>query len=155
ARRRIGSRDNTIATAFVRRVARRAAMGAVGGTVRGMAAIWALPEMDQAGSVLTGVGFQGWGWLWPLLIPVAAAAIGFVATRAAALKMLREVRGSAAISRARHASSTGRERWFITFTRRWRRWLWGCGACRRCWSAPNARIAWPACGWARCWARPG
>ncbi|MDF3855416.1 cell division protein FtsX [Paracoccus sp. P2] len=90
--RLIGARDITIATAFVRRFTRRAAMGAAGGTVLGMAAIWALPSMDQAGSFLTGLGFQGWGWLWPLLIPPAAAAIGFVATRWAALKMLREVR---------------------------------------------------------------
>nr|WP_240540361.1 cell division protein FtsX [Paracoccus sp. pheM1] len=90
--RLIGARDITIATAFVRRFTRRAAMGAAGGTALGMAAIWALPAMDQAGSFLTGLGFQGWGWLWPLLIPPLAAAIGFVATRWAALKMLREVR---------------------------------------------------------------
>lgn len=90
--RLIGARDITIATAFVRRFTRRAAMGAAGGTALGMAAIWALPSMDQAGSFLTGLGFQGWGWLWPLLVPPAAAAIGFAATRWAALKMLREVR---------------------------------------------------------------
>ncbi|KGJ02777.1 cell division protein FtsX [Paracoccus versutus] len=90
--RLIGARDITIATAFVRRFTRRAAMGAAGGTALGMAAIWALPAMDQAGSFLTGLGFQGWGWLWSLLIPPLAAAIGFVATRWAALKMLREVR---------------------------------------------------------------
>ncbi|MDQ7262560.1 cell division protein FtsX [Paracoccus sp. PS-1] len=90
--RLIGARDITIATAFVRRFTRRAAMGAAGGTALGMAAIWALPSMDQAGSFLTGLGFQGWGWLWPLLVPPVAAAIGFAATRWAALKMLREVR---------------------------------------------------------------
>ncbi|UFM65073.1 cell division protein FtsX [Paracoccus sp. MA] len=90
--RLIGARDITIATAFVRRFTRRAAMGAAGGTALGMAAIWALPSMDQAGSFLTGLGFQGWGWLWPLLVPPAAVAIGFAATRWAALKMLREVR---------------------------------------------------------------
>ncbi|QRZ12316.1 cell division protein FtsX [Paracoccus methylovorus] len=90
--RLVGARDITIATAFVRRFTRRAAMGAVVGTALGMAAIWALPSMDKAGSFLTGLGFQGWGWLWPLLIPIVAAGIGFVATRWAALKMLREVR---------------------------------------------------------------
>lgn len=90
--RLVGARDITIATAFVRRFTRRAAMGAVVGTAVGMAAIWALPSMDKAGSFLTGLGFQGWGWLWPLLIPIVAAGIGFVATRWAALKMLREVR---------------------------------------------------------------
>ncbi|RCW82110.1 cell division protein FtsX [Paracoccus lutimaris] len=90
--RLIGARDITIATAFVRRFTRRAAMGAAGGTVLGLLAVWALPSVDQAGGFLTGLGFQGWGWLWPLLIPVAAAAIGFGATRWAALRMLREVR---------------------------------------------------------------
>ena len=90
--RLIGARDVTIAQAFVRRFTRRAAMGAAGGTVLGLLAVWALPSVDQAGGFLTGLGFQGWGWLWPLLIPVVAAAIGFGATRWAALRMLREVR---------------------------------------------------------------
>jgi len=90
--RLIGARDITIATAFVRRFTRRAAMGALAGTLVGMLAVWALPAADEAGGFLTGLGFQGWGWLWPLLIPLAAGAIGFGATRSAALRMLREVR---------------------------------------------------------------
>lgn len=90
--RLIGARDITIATAFVRRFTRRAALGAAGGTALGMLAVWALPPVDQAGGFLTGLGFQGWGWLLPLLIPVVAAVIGFAATRWAALRMLREVR---------------------------------------------------------------
>ena len=90
--RLIGARDITIATAFVRRFTRRAAMGAAGGTALGMLAVWALPSVDQAGGFLTGLGFQGWGWLLPLLIPVVSAGIGFAATRWAALRMLREVR---------------------------------------------------------------
>ncbi|MFC3526933.1 cell division protein FtsX [Paracoccus mangrovi] len=90
--RLIGARDITIATAFVRRFTRRAAMGAAAGTGLGMLAVWALPSVDQAGGFLTGLGFQGWGWLLPLLIPVLAAVIGFAATRWAALRMLREVR---------------------------------------------------------------
>jgi cell division transport system permease protein len=90
--RLIGARDITIATAFVRRFTRRAALGAAAGTVIGMIAIWALPAMDEAGGFLTGLGFQGFGWIWPLLIPPAAAGIGFFSTRWAALRMLREVR---------------------------------------------------------------
>ncbi|UXU75055.1 MULTISPECIES: cell division protein FtsX [unclassified Paracoccus (in: a-proteobacteria)] len=90
--RLIGARDITIATAFVRRFTRRAGLGAAVGTALGMLAIWALPAADPAGGFLTGLGFQGWGWLWPLLVPLAAAAIGFAATRWAALRMLREVR---------------------------------------------------------------
>ena len=90
--RLIGARDVTIAQAFVQRFTRRAGAGALGGTLLGMLAIALLPNMEQAGGFLTGLGFQGWGWLWPLLIPVVAAAIGFGATRWAALRMLREVR---------------------------------------------------------------
>ena len=90
--RLIGARDITIATAFVRRFTHRAAIGAAAGTVLGLLAIAALPNMDAAGGFLTGLGFQGFGWLLPLLIPAVAAAVGFFATRWAALKMLGAVR---------------------------------------------------------------
>lgn len=90
--RLIGARDLTIATAFVRRFTRRAAAGAAAGTLAGMAAVALLPDMSAAGGFLTGLGFQGGDWLMPLLIPVIAAAVGFFATRWAALRMLGEVR---------------------------------------------------------------
>ena len=77
---------------LLRRFTRRAALGAAAGTVAGMLAIAALPDMSAAGGFLTGLGFQDWGWLWPLLIPPVAGAVGFFATRRAALRMLREVR---------------------------------------------------------------
>ncbi|NHF74373.1 cell division protein FtsX [Paracoccus xiamenensis] len=89
--RLIGARDVTIAQAFVRRFTRRAAAGSLAGTALGMLAIALLPNMDEAGGFLTGLGFQGWGWLWPLLIPLVAAGVGFFATRWAALRMLRAV----------------------------------------------------------------
>ncbi len=90
--RLIGARDITIATAFVRRFTRRAALGAGVGTVLGLLAVIALPNMEESGQFLTGLGFQGWGWLWALLIPLVAAAVGFLATRWAALTMLGQVR---------------------------------------------------------------
>ncbi|WP_229582514.1 ABC transporter permease [Paracoccus sp. S-4012] len=89
--RLIGARDLTIAGAFVRRFTRRAALGALGGALLGMLAIAALPDMDQAGTFLTGLGFTGASWLWPLLIPVFAAGIAFLATRRAAIRRLREI----------------------------------------------------------------
>lgn len=89
--RLIGARDITIAGAFVRRFTRRAALGAAVGTALGMLAVWMLPGMEAAGGFLTGLGFSGWSWLWPLLIPVVAAGVGFAATRWAALRMLEEV----------------------------------------------------------------
>lgn len=90
--RLIGARDITIATAFVRRFTRRAAIGATIGTLLGMGGVALLPNANAAGGFLTGLAFQGWGWLLPLLIPVVAAGVGFVATRWAALKMLGSVR---------------------------------------------------------------
>lgn len=90
--RLIGARDLTIANAFVRRFTRRAAVGSAVGTVLGMLAVAILPDASAAGGFLTGLGFQGWGWLMPLSIPLVAAAVGFFATRWAALKMLGAVR---------------------------------------------------------------
>lgn len=87
--RLIGAQDAYIARAFVRRFTMRALAGAAAGTALGMAGIAALPQADAAGGFLTGLGFRGPGWLWPLLIPPLAAAVAFAATRAAALRMLR------------------------------------------------------------------
>ena len=88
--RLVGARDIYIAGEFVRRFTLRALMGAAIGTVVGMIAIWLLPSTDVAGGFLTGLGFQGVGWLAPLIIPPLAAAVAFFATRAAALRMLEE-----------------------------------------------------------------
>lgn len=90
--RLIGARDLTIAIAFVRRFTHRAAIGAAIGTLLGMIAMFLLPDMNIAGGFLTGLGFHGWGWLLPLLIPIVAAIVGFFATKWAALKMLESVR---------------------------------------------------------------
>ncbi len=89
--RLVGARDSYIARAFVRRFTGRAFQGAAAGTFLGMAGVALLPEADSAGSFLTGLGFQGAGWLWPLLIPPLAAIVAFWATRAAAFRTLRGV----------------------------------------------------------------
>ena len=88
--RLVGARDIYIARAFVRRFTLRALAGAAIGTFAGMFAVWLLPSADVAGGFLTGVGFQGVHWLWPLVIPPLAAVVAFFATRAAALRTLRE-----------------------------------------------------------------
>lgn len=87
--RLIGASDNYIARAFVRRFALRALIGAAAGTAAGIVAVLFLPNDDAAGGFLTGLGFRGWAWLWPLLIPPFAAAVAWGATRAAALRTLR------------------------------------------------------------------
>ena len=47
--------------------------------------------MILPGAIAIGLGFTGAGWLWPLVIPLLAAAVGFVATQAAARRTLKEL----------------------------------------------------------------
>lgn len=88
--RLVGARDIYIARAFVRRFTLRAFWGAALGTGGGVLAVLLLPSADVAGGFLTGLGFQGAHWFWPLIIPPLAATVAFFATRAAALKTLKE-----------------------------------------------------------------
>ncbi|MEZ5716819.1 MAG: cell division protein FtsX [Paracoccaceae bacterium] len=87
--RLVGARDSYIAGAFVRRFTLRALTGAAIGTALGLVAVALLPSAQGAGSFLTGLGFAGLHWLWPLVIPPLAATVAFIATRAAAQSTLR------------------------------------------------------------------
>ncbi len=89
--RLVGARDVYIARAFVRRFTTRALLGAIIGTLLGMVAIFFLPAAAEEGAFLTGLGFQGWHWLMPLLIPPLAAFVAFWATRAAAFRVLARI----------------------------------------------------------------
>ena len=89
--RLVGARDAYIARAFVRRFTLRAAGGAGLGALAGLAGILLLPSAHEAGGFLTGLGFQGRGWLWPFALPPLAALVAFLATRAAAFRKLREL----------------------------------------------------------------
>jgi len=91
ALRLVGARDVYIARAFVRRFTGRALQGAVLGTVLAMVAVALMPSADAAGGFLTGLGFSGAGWLWPLIVPPFAALAAFWATRTAALRVLRGI----------------------------------------------------------------
>ena len=87
--RLVGARDTYIARAFVRRFTLRTLIGAAVGALAGMIGIYLLPSADAAGGFLTGLGFQGAGWILPLLLPPLAAFIAFAATRRAAFAKLR------------------------------------------------------------------
>ena len=89
--RLVGARDAYIARAFVRRFTLRAAGGAALGALAGLIGVLLLPSANDAGGFLTGLGFQGLGWLWPLALPPLAALVAFLATRAAAFRKLREL----------------------------------------------------------------
>lgn len=89
--RLVGARDAYITRAFVRRFTLRALSGAGIGMVLGLLAILILPPAQEEGGFLTGLGFVGWHWLWPLILPPAAAAVAFWATRGAARRRLAEM----------------------------------------------------------------
>lgn len=90
--RLVGAKDSFIAQAFVRRFTIRALGGAAIGTVLGIIGISALPDATDEGAFLTGLGFQGAGWIWPLVIPLLGAIVAFLATRSAAFNVLKGVR---------------------------------------------------------------
>ncbi|MFD1509674.1 cell division protein FtsX [Lacimonas salitolerans] len=89
--RLVGARDRYIAKAFVRRFTLRALAGAGLGVVAGVGALMLLPAAQDAGGFLTGLGFQGWGWLWPFIVPPLAGMVAFVATHLAASRTLKEL----------------------------------------------------------------
>ena len=59
-------------------------------TILGLGAVALLPDMSASGSLLTGLGFAGWSWLWALAIPLVAAGVAYAATRRAAMASLRD-----------------------------------------------------------------
>jgi cell division transport system permease protein len=89
--RLVGAHDAWIARAFTRRFTLRAFWGALAGSAAGTAGVAALPSMADAGGFLTGLGFTGTAWLWPLVLPPAAGLVAFAATRLAAFRKLREL----------------------------------------------------------------
>jgi cell division transport system permease protein len=90
--RLVGAEDSYIARAFVRRFTLRALIGALVGTALGMGAVALMPAAGDEGAFLTGLGFSGTQWAWPLAIPLLAAIVAFAATRLAAFRTLRTVR---------------------------------------------------------------
>lgn len=90
--RLVGAQDSYIARAFVRRFTNRALTGAGIGVAFGMLAVALLPRAAEEGAFLTGLGFQGTAWLWPLTIPPLAAVTAFWATRIAAFRTLKGLR---------------------------------------------------------------
>lgn len=89
--RLVGARDRYIATAFIRRFTFRALIGAGVGVGFGMIGVALLPEASDEGGFLTGLGFEGAGWLLPLLIPPLGALVAFLATWNAARRRLGEL----------------------------------------------------------------
>lgn len=89
--RLVGATDGYIAQAFVRRFTLRAFAGSLLGVVIGLLVIWLMPTGDEGPGFLTGIGFEGAGWLLPLVLPVISGAIALVATAQAAGRALRTI----------------------------------------------------------------
>ncbi len=87
--RLVGARDGWISRAFVLRFTLRAVAGAVVGTLVAMSVVALIPTGAETG-VLSGLGFQGADWLWPLIVPLVAAIIAAGATWLATYRSLRE-----------------------------------------------------------------
>jgi cell division transport system permease protein len=90
--RLVGARDTYIARAFVRRFTIRAMLGALGGTLGGMVAVALLPAAQETGGFLSGLGFRGVEWTYPLALPALVGVVAFAATRASAFGALRSLR---------------------------------------------------------------
>ena len=88
--RLVGAQDRWIGKAFVVRFTLRTVMGAFAGAILGTIFVALIPGGSEAG-VLGGLGFNGFEWLWPLVVPVAAGGIALVATLLAARRQLRRV----------------------------------------------------------------
>jgi cell division transport system permease protein len=89
--RLVGATDHYIAQAFIRRFTLRALSGAAVGTVAALLAVVFMPGADADMGFLTGLRFEGWHWLMPLLIPVLSGVVAFAATGAAARRTLQEL----------------------------------------------------------------
>ena len=68
-----------------------AAVGAAVGAALGLLGVVLLPSASDEGGFLTGLGFQGASWLWPILIPPLGAGVALLATGAAARRTLRRL----------------------------------------------------------------
>ena len=88
--RLVGAEDRFITRAFVRRFTLRAAGGAAMGALIALVLVVLVPNVADV-AVTSDFGFRGLNWIWPIMVPVAAAVIAFFATRFAAFRRLSEV----------------------------------------------------------------
>lgn len=88
--RLVGAEDAYITRAFVRRFTLRALIGGTIGTFLGLVAVALVPNVS-ASSIGADIGFDGFEWLWPVVVPIAAGGLAFTATRLAAARRLKAV----------------------------------------------------------------
>ena len=89
--RLVGARDVYIARAFVTRFTARAFVGSLVGTAAGVVAVAFMPHSSASGDLITNFRFTSISWAYPLGVPLIAAVVAYLATRVAALRMLRNL----------------------------------------------------------------
>lgn len=89
--RLVGARDRFIARAFVRRISRRALIGALAGTGLGLVALATVPDAASSSVVFAGMGFRGVSWLLPLALVPVVTLLAWAASFATAFRVLRGV----------------------------------------------------------------
>lgn len=88
--RLVGARDAWITRAFVRRFSTRALVGAGAGTIAALIVLLLFPSGPET-AIFSNLGFSGFQWLLPLVVPAVAAALAFGATHVAASRRLKMV----------------------------------------------------------------
>ncbi|MEQ9040127.1 MAG: cell division protein FtsX [Silicimonas sp.] len=88
--RLVGARDAWITRAFVRRFSTRALVGAGAGTIAALIVLLLFPSGPET-AIFSNLGFSGFQWLLPLVVPAVAAALAFGATHLAASRRLKMV----------------------------------------------------------------
>ncbi len=86
--RLVGAKNGWITGAFVLRFTVRAILGAFIGTLVGIVAVALMPGGIETG-ILSGLGFQGAEWIWPVLVPIIAGGTAAGATFLSAGRTLR------------------------------------------------------------------
>lgn len=87
--RLVGARDRFISRAYTRRFAVRAFGGAAVGAAAALGLVALLPSAGEAGIPRLALGLEGWHWALPLLVPVLAGSLAWLATARAVRRALR------------------------------------------------------------------
>ncbi len=89
--RLVGATDQYIALAFMRRFTLRATTGAVAGTIIAVLFLAFVPSRGAEPGLLTSLGFAGWSWVLPCLVPLLCGLVALAATASAARSALRSL----------------------------------------------------------------
>lgn len=88
----VGARPGFIAGLFARPCARNALVGGIVGTVLATGLLALLPQTDERGFFLIGIGLRGWHWALPAAVPIVVAGLAWGVMRACGRREAARVR---------------------------------------------------------------